>query len=210
MHSDRVAESILTLVAGPELAASTVGDLLEETQSRGRLWFWIYVAGTTLSFLWRGLIVAPVRMTGYALIAWFMLMLVAVIWSFFGFIAMTLIWGMSHFFAHHTGLELLANLIRFRFDWPPLPAEVTRWIETAAMVIIAPVQVGRITARYWPGRELAAWVFMFLLWPLLAFTVPFVAMLTKASPAMLLVIEAFVLVGMLWERRISRVAQLKL
>jgi hypothetical protein len=209
MHSDRVAESILALVAGPGLAASTVGDLLEEAQSRGRLWFWIYVAGTTLSFLWRGLTAAPLRMTGYALIAWFMFMLVAVIWSFFGFVAMTLIWGMGYFLSHHTGLELLANLIRVRFDWPPLPAEVTRWIEFVAMVIVAPVQVGRITARYWPGRELAAWVFMLLLWPFLAFTIPFVAMLTKASPSMLPMIEAFVLVGMLWERRISRVAELK-
>jgi hypothetical protein len=50
---------------------------------------------------------------------------------------------------------------------------------------------------------------MLLLWPFLAFTIPFVAMLTKASPSTLPVIEAFVLVGMLWERRVSRVAELK-
>jgi hypothetical protein len=145
-------------------------------------------------------------MTGYAPIAWFMFMLVVATLAFAGFVAATPIWGMGYFLTHDTGLEILANLLRVRFDWPSLPAEVTCWIR---------IRGGGHCSSHPKWAELlhaaglGEQVFMLLLWPLLAFTIPFVAMITKASSALLPVIETFVLLGMLWERPISRVAELK-
>lgn len=207
--SDRIAEWVLTLVTAPDRAASAVGDLMEDAVARGRLWFWVHVARTALTLLWRGLTVAPVGMTGYAVIAWFVYMLMVAILSFGGSVLVTLLWGMGYFLTHHTGLELLANLLRVRFDWPPLPTEFADWVELLVIGIVAPVQVGRFTARCWPGREAAAWVVMSLLWPFMVIYIPCVGMFHRASLPMVPVIQTFVLVGMLWERRVPSPAELK-
>jgi hypothetical protein len=62
MPSAIAAECILALVAAPERAASTVGDLLEERSRRGRLWFWSSVLRTAASYVWQDLRTAKGRM----------------------------------------------------------------------------------------------------------------------------------------------------
>lgn len=203
MHHDRVAEWILSLVSAPDRAVSVVGDLLEEAVVRGPLWFWMCVAQRTLALLWHNLTETPFRMAGWGAFGWFVYMLLSVVLWFGGFVFVTLLWGMGYFFTHHTGLELLASALKIRFDWPPPPKGVMHWSELFLMCTAAPFQVGRITARYWPGRELAAWVIMSLVWPFMAVLVPFVAMSTRVSLPMIPVIQAFVLLGALWARRES-------
>ena len=66
MPSAAVAEWILSLVAPPDRAASTVGDLVEEASSRGTLWFWSCVLRTAGSHLWHDLTLSPLRMLGLA------------------------------------------------------------------------------------------------------------------------------------------------
>jgi hypothetical protein len=80
MRNAAVAEWILTLVATPDRAASTVGDLVEEAASRGSLWFWSCVLRTAGSHLWHDLTVSPLRMLGLAfrwlLMCWFLSFLI--------------------------------------------------------------------------------------------------------------------------------------
>ena len=52
MAERSVANRLLSLFTSPERADSIEGDLLEERQTRGRLWFVVNVATTTLA-LWR-------------------------------------------------------------------------------------------------------------------------------------------------------------
>lgn len=48
------AATLLTLFTSPEEALSIEGDLLEESRTRGRSWFWTHVVGTTLALGWKG------------------------------------------------------------------------------------------------------------------------------------------------------------
>jgi hypothetical protein len=52
MLSVRVAEWILGRVTTPDRAVSIVGDLTEESASRGIIWFWMGVLRTTVSKFW--------------------------------------------------------------------------------------------------------------------------------------------------------------
>ena len=58
---------------------------------------------------------------------------------------------------------------------------------------VAPFQVGRLSSRSWPGREIAACVVVLLVWPLMATVVPFVAVSTRVSLHTIPVIQTFVL-----------------
>jgi hypothetical protein len=206
MPKDRIAEWILSLVVPPDRAASTVGDLMEDAGKGGWLWFWMCVARTALAFLLRNLAAAPLRLTGFAVLGWFAYMTASVILWLCGFVLATLLWGMAYFFTHHTGLELVANLLRIRFDWPPPPTGVMHWMEALMVWMMAPFQVGRFAARCWPGREVAAWIVMLMVWPLMAVFVPFVGLSTRVSLPVLPAVQAFVLLGLLWERRQSALA----
>jgi hypothetical protein len=47
------SESLLALITGPERAAAIVGDLVELSASRGRLWFWTAYTRTLVALTWR-------------------------------------------------------------------------------------------------------------------------------------------------------------
>src|SRR5580698_146898 len=70
MHNDRIAEWLLESVTTPERAASTVGDLREIAATRGEVWFWANVLGTTASLLWRAMVADKRRTLGLAIRAW--------------------------------------------------------------------------------------------------------------------------------------------
>ena len=53
MHKDRIAEWLLESVTTSENAATTVGDLREIAGTRGEVWFWWSVLGTSTSLLWQ-------------------------------------------------------------------------------------------------------------------------------------------------------------
>jgi hypothetical protein len=53
MPKATLAEALLARITGPTRAAAILGDLLELSATRGRLWFWTAYARTLLSLGWR-------------------------------------------------------------------------------------------------------------------------------------------------------------
>ena len=55
VDSSRTAptEWLLARIAGPNRAAAIMGDLVELSSTRGRLWFWTAYARTLISLGWR-------------------------------------------------------------------------------------------------------------------------------------------------------------
>lgn len=58
--------ALLTLFTSPEHAQSIVGDLLEEARSRGRIWFWSHIVGTTSALWWKRFGESPLALFGLA------------------------------------------------------------------------------------------------------------------------------------------------
>jgi len=201
MRRDRFAEALLSLVAPADHAASTVGDLMEEADARGRLWFWQSVARLALSLLARDLLAAPLAMAGASAFSWFLYMGLCVVLSLGGYVVVTLVWGGAYILAHHTGFELLADLLRLRFDWPPIPMWMTYAIQAIVLFAIAPLQIGRGSAAHWRGHELSLVLVMLLIWSAMAVLVPIVGVGIAATPRMVPVAMTFVLIGLLSVRR---------
>jgi hypothetical protein len=53
MRDACVAEWLLAKLTTRESVVAIVGDLVEQRDERGTLWFWASVAGTSLSLVWR-------------------------------------------------------------------------------------------------------------------------------------------------------------
>jgi hypothetical protein len=200
MRRGRLAEVLLSLVGPADRAASAVGDLMEETNRRGTVWFWRSLMRLWLSMLGRDLLVAPLTMALSCVAAWFFYMLLSLVVAFAGYVAVTLAWGLAYVFTHHTGLELLTEVLRLRFDWPSIPAWATYVIQAAALFAIAPFQLGRASRRLWRDHELSLAVVMLIVWTAMAWLVPFVAVGVSARPMMVPVMVMFVLAGAMFER----------
>src|SRR5262245_48567683 len=69
MRKADIAEWILSFTTTTERAASTVGDLIEDSVPRGATWFWWSVAKTTTSMVWHELIRSPLQMARFGLSA---------------------------------------------------------------------------------------------------------------------------------------------
>jgi hypothetical protein len=201
MRSASFAEWLLSLVTTTERASSAVGDLLEDVVTRGWPWFWSCLVRTFLSMLWTSFATAPVSMVVFAVVAWFAYMIATAILWFFAGILMTLGWGLFYFLSHHTGLELLINLLKIRIDWLPVPSGLSHWVEALVIWVVAPLQMGRFTARCWPRREIVAWLYMLLLWPVMMTLIPIAATTVRISLWMIPIIHASTLAGILRERR---------
>jgi hypothetical protein len=52
-QNGKIAQLILSLATTPDRAATTVGDMLEESAARGSLWFWSNILRTASSLWWR-------------------------------------------------------------------------------------------------------------------------------------------------------------
>jgi hypothetical protein len=63
-----VIEKLFSLFTSPDRAEGISGDLIEEREQRGWLWYWLQAVGTTLA-LWRGAAAdGPLRVLGLTLI----------------------------------------------------------------------------------------------------------------------------------------------
>jgi hypothetical protein len=201
MRSDRFAEGLLSLVAPADHAASTVGDLMEEADARGSLWFWQSVVRVAFSRLVRDLLAAPLTMVAASAFSWFLYMGLCLALGLGGYVVVTLLWGGAYVLAHHTAFELLADVLRLRFDWPPIPVWTTYAIQATVLFAIAPFQIGRSSAPYWRGHELSLVLIMLLIWSAMAVLVPIVGVGIAATPRMMPVAMTFVLIGLLSARR---------
>ena len=201
MRRDQLAEALLSLVAPADRAASAVGDLMEEADARGGFWFWRSLTRLTLSLLGRDLLAAPLKMAIASAIAWFLYMGLSLVVAFVGYVIVTLVWGVAYVFANHTGLELLAVLLRVRLDWPPIPDWATYSIQAITFVAIAPFMLGRQVAPYWRGHELSLVLVMLLIWGSMSALVPFAGVGIRLTPAMVPIVVTFVLFGLVARRR---------
>jgi hypothetical protein len=201
MRRDRFAEGLLSLVAPADHAASTVGDLMEEADARGSLWFWQSVVRVAFSRLVRDLLAAPLTMVAASAFSWFLYMGLCLALGLGGYVVVTLLWGGAYVLAHHTAFELLADVLRLRFDWPPIPVWTTYAIQATVLFAIAPFQIGRSSAPYWRGHELSLVLIMLLIWSAMAVLVPIVGVGIAATPRMMPVAMTFVLIGLLSARR---------
>jgi hypothetical protein len=201
MRRDRFAEGLLSLVAPADHAAATVGDLMEEAGARGSLWFWLCVVRLTFSLLARDLRAALLIMAAASALSWFVYMALCLVLAFGAYIIVTLVWGAAYVLSHYTGFEPLVDVLRLRFDWPPLPAWVTYAIQAIVFFAIAPLQIGRISAPHWRGHELSLVVMMLPIWSAMAVLVPFVSVGIAATPRVMPVVMTFVFTGILAGRR---------
>ncbi len=199
MRKDTVAETMLSLVGSTEQARSLVGDLMEEA-GRGRVWFWQSVTRLWFAMLGRDLMTAPVTMAISCVGAWFVYMLLSAVLVLAGYVVVTLAWGIAYVLNNHTGLELLTDALRIRFDWPPIPDAATYAIQAAVLFAIAPFQIGRGNAWYWRAHEVSLAVVMLFVWMAMAAFVPLVGIGITAPPSMVPVMVMFVLAGALFER----------
>ena len=199
MRKADVAETLLSLVGSAERARSFVGDLMEERE-RGRVWFWRSVTRLWLALLGRDLLSAPLTMAISCVIAWFLYMLLSAVLAVAGYVVVTLAWGIAYVSNHHTGLELLTDLLRIRFSWPPIPDVATYLIQAVVLFVIAPFHIGRGSARFWRGHEVSLAIVMLGVWTGMAVFVPLVGVGISARPAMVPVMVTFVLAGALLER----------
>jgi hypothetical protein len=213
----RLAEAILSLVVRPERAASAVGDLMETFGESASWSFWMAVARLSVSSLLEQTVSSPFAMVASAVFGWFLYMAISLVLTFGGVVMGTLAWGILYFGAHHTGLELVVNALKLRFDWPPAPLELTSWVQPVVMWMAAPYQTGRLAARSWPGRELAMCAVLICVWVVLASVVPLViipgswtppgrpdfriATGTSASPVAIPLMLVFVFLAALRQRR---------
>ena len=107
---------------------------MEDAGEQGRLWFWRSVTRIWLSLLGRDLFFAPLTMAISSAIAWFLYMGLSLVLALAGYIVVTLGWGVAYVLTHHTGLELLTDVLRVRFDWPPIPDTATYVIQAVGVV----------------------------------------------------------------------------
>ena len=203
MRSDRLAETILSLVIAPDRSAAVVGDLVEGAGGRGRAWFWTSVARIALSSAGRDLLTKPVAMAVSAALAWFPYMALSLALALAGYVVALLAWGVAYFVTNHTGLELLVSVVRLRFDWPPLPVGIGYAIQGIAFWAVAPFHIGRAAGLYWRGHELSISLVTMATWSAMSVLVPFVGVGVRSNLSAMPLILTFVLLGALSERHAS-------
>jgi hypothetical protein len=206
MRSDRLAEAVLSMVAPAERAASAVGDLAEDADVRGAFWFWRSVARLALALLARDLVSSALAIGASAALGWFLYMGISMVFASIGYVVLTLAWGLTHVLTHHTGFELLADMMRVRFDWPPIPTSAAYALQAVVFFAVTPFCIGRGSAAIWRGHELTLVILALPIWLAMSVLVPFVGVGVRTAPAMVPVVVALVLVGLLsaraWPRQL--------
>jgi hypothetical protein len=138
MRKIHLAEWILCLVTTRDRAASTVGDLAEAESAHGVAGFWSGVLRTAAALLWRDIAENPARITVLATLG------------------LAVYIGIDMLHAYETGglfyWAIMAN-------GPQLHLDSIGWkIWFAAPIVVSSLLIGRMLARWAPGRELAACV----------------------------------------------------
>ena len=176
MHSIHIAEWILALVTTRDRAASTVGDLMEGSAARGVAWFWSGVFRTAAALLWRDVAEHPARLIALA----FLGLAAEIAMEFLAAClpGLALLWGVA------TGNLPHYDSILWKL-WP------------TGSVPVSSLLIGRMLARWAPGRELAACV----VYAILASIYNLVPMLGDNGAIVALLCVLIVPAGAAWGRR---------
>ena len=157
MRKVDAAEWLLSLTTTTERAASTAGDLQEQSAAHGTFWFWASALRTTASLLWSSFTASPFRFAGLALRAavissWYMLLLVTGILMVHGLIAVMVL--------HYNTPEL----VRESFDSMYV-------VEGTISLLVASFPFGKWLAKKAPHQELTvlafSWVAFRAFWVLI-------------------------------------------
>jgi hypothetical protein len=160
MRSARFAQWILALVTTYDRAAATVGDLMEDVQTRGALWFWASVVGTAFSIAWHG------ARAGYRRIGWFAVRGILFTWllAFAAILPVVMLQLILLASGSHKSVDLsrgwaLYGTIMVELSLVPFLTE--RWV-----------------ARHAPGRAITAFCALAILMLLLGFGTPQARLMT--------------------------------
>jgi hypothetical protein len=136
MHNSHIAEWILALVTSRDRATTTVGDLMERGTARSGVWFWSSILRTAGAFLWWGVTENKARVARLALLG----------------LAVYIGMGMLH-----AGLSGIAFFLAAMASGHSPHLDSIGWgIWFAARLVVSSLLIGRMLARWAPGRELAA------------------------------------------------------
>src|SRR5215831_11994523 len=154
MRNVHLAEWLLSLVVSRAGAASMVGDLLEEAHTRGTVWFWLSLAGTVCSLIWRDVAGNPIRMLSLALLGMVVqlaLVVAAIVVVALGAFTVAIAAMAAGLFdpQHPPAWLVLTG------DQSVGPFVVAGVIFGFAAALLSQFQVGRVLAKRSPGHELA-------------------------------------------------------
>jgi hypothetical protein len=135
MRSIHLAEWILALVTSRDRAASTAGDLAERAAARGAVWFWFAVLRTAASLLWRDVAEKPARPAVLA------------------FAGLAVLVAVDYLGAALNGAAFFISA--YRTGRPPQLGSIG-WTIWSSAPLLTSLGIGRMLARWAPGRELAA------------------------------------------------------
>jgi hypothetical protein len=151
MRRVAIAEWILSCTMPQERAGAAAGDLAEVS---GELSFWTGLSRCVVSASFRNLAEAPLSFLWTALLLWFAFLVASAIYAFCGWLA----WVFLYVFDHHTGLELIADI-----PFVP-PAGLAGFVGLVLLPAAAAWKMGADLARKSPGRELASWYSIVVVW----------------------------------------------
>jgi len=205
MRDDLQAELVLSLVTTPERASATIGDLLEEKPRRGTTWFRLSAVRAAAGCVWRDLTAAPLKMAGAAAMGWLGYMLIALLLLMVGHLLAHAAWAILYVLTNHTGVELLSDVVRLRFEWDAIPPSVLRFIDLAGMMVVAPFYTGQILTTQWRERAIAFSFVLTFVWSLMLTVAPIAGMFgDRVTLAHLPAVAFFIVVGVI-RMRVSQI-----
>ena len=158
MLEGKFAQRLLCLFTSADRAEAIVGDLLEESRTRGRGWFWLQTAGTALTLCLKNVGTAPARSLWVAA-AGFILWLGT-------YVVFAAVIGLFRYFDPSAAESLDASLSL---------APLGFWIRVLVVVIGTNFLTGALITRFASTRTLTGsapltvlWLAYWLAWPLLA------------------------------------------
>jgi hypothetical protein len=146
MGKAEFAESLLLMTTTPEVAVPIAGDLVQEADARGTLWFWSTLFRTAASFAWRTFADSPFRLTRAAVVGSVVQYVNAVI------LYLTLV-------VLQMDLAIITNTNLDKGFFPPEFPSHPQAIATSILSSLGAAYLfGRRLARKFPNRELPVYV----------------------------------------------------
>jgi hypothetical protein len=146
MSKAEFAESLLLMTAIPEVAVPIAGDLVQEADARGTIWFWTTLFRTASSFAWRTLADSPFRLTRAAVVGAVVQYVNAVIL----YLTIAVL---------QMDLAILTNANLDKGFFPPEFPSHPQAIATSILSSLGAAYLfGRRLARKFPNRELPVYV----------------------------------------------------
>jgi hypothetical protein len=164
MRKADAAERILSLTTTPENTASIVGDLMEQADLHGTLWFWASLLRTTTALGWRTFAQVPGQ------VIWLAFYGTVVQTAYFLVVMLSFAIGTAGLFIGAMALGVNAEWMQMQEAGIYLVVFYLVMFEMLFSFVVMSILYGKWLARKAPHRELAVYVVFWIL-----FVAPFVA-----------------------------------